>query len=93
MMISEALHVNWQTQSPSAGLGPFGMSKAKASRQSEGIREQETGGSLPRMGQWHSGLTRKLKAPEEPGAVLSMLGSVAGSALSTGCFLLGHQRR
>lgn len=45
-MNSEEPHVNWQTEPPLAGLGPFGMGKAKASRQSEGIREQKTGGSL-----------------------------------------------
>lgn len=45
-MISEEPHGNWQTKPPSAGLGPSGSGKAKASGQSEGIREQETGGSL-----------------------------------------------
>lgn len=43
---SEESHVNWQTQPPSAGLRPFRMGKAKASRQSELIRERKTGGSL-----------------------------------------------
>lgn len=45
-MNSEELHVNWQTQPPLAGLGALGLGKAKASRQSEGIRERKTGGSL-----------------------------------------------
>lgn len=30
-------------KTPLAGLGPFGMGEAKASRQSEGMREQKTG--------------------------------------------------
>lgn len=45
-MNCEELHVNWQTKPPLAGLRPAGMGKAKASRQSEGIRERKTGGSL-----------------------------------------------
>lgn len=45
-MNSEELHVNWQTQPPLAGLRAIGLGKAKASRQSEGIRERKTGGSL-----------------------------------------------
>lgn len=44
--VSEELHVSWQNQTPSARAGPFEMGKAKASRQSEGKREQKTGGSL-----------------------------------------------
>lgn len=44
-MNTEELHVNWQTKPPSAGLRPFRTGKAKASKQSEGIRELKTGGS------------------------------------------------
>lgn len=45
-MNTEELHVKWWAKPPLAGLGPFGMGKAKASTQSEGIRELQTGGSL-----------------------------------------------
>lgn len=45
-MNTEELRVNWQIEPPLAGLWPFGMVKAKASKQSEGIRELETGASL-----------------------------------------------
>lgn len=73
---------------PSARLRPFemcGQSK-QAVRGSEGARDWWPPSFTKKWG-WPSGLTRKLKAPAEPGAALTTSGSVVGSGPSTGRFL------
>ena len=86
----------WQKQYPlswSQALGPVGQVRPK---QADSLGDGgEEGGWVPqgRWG-WLGGFTKKLKAPEEPGAEASTSGPVAGHcAMSTGHFWLEHLKK
>lgn len=91
-MNTEELHVKWSIKPPLAVLGPLrdgeGQSKNAVSGK-EGAADRQLPPGQKKEGR-HSGLNRKLKAPEEPGAALSTFGSASGSAPSTGCFSHEH---
>lgn len=86
----ERPRVNWQPP-------PFGRPRAlwdgyKAkSKQTVWRNEGAADWRLPPWTcRWHAGLTKKLKAPEEPGATPPTLDSMANGARSIGRFLLEH---